>query len=157
MNISISSDPQTIAESCADVIWAEDKTSRMLGITRDSVGPGTAAVSMIVGDEMVNGLDMAHGGLMFTLADVAFALACNTRNSIAVGNFCSVQFLRPASRGDRLTATAKESLLDGRNGIYDVTITDQSSRRIVEFRGHSKIVPGTHLAAVSGDPAAAEV
>ena len=154
MNTPVSSDPQTMAESCADVIWADDKTSRMLGITRDSVGPGTSVVSMIVGDEMVNGLDMAHGGLMFTLADVAFALACNTRNAVAVGNFCSVQFLRPASRGDRLTATAKESLLDGRNGVYDVTVTDQAGRRIVEFRGHSKIVPGTHLAEASVEPAA---
>tara|TARA_R110002124_G_scaffold214724_3_gene380698 strand:- start:191 stop:664 length:474 start_codon:yes stop_codon:yes gene_type:complete len=156
LTTSISSDPQAIAENCADVIWAEDKTSRMLGITRDSVGPGTSTVSMIVGDEMVNGLDMAHGGLMFTLADVAFALACNTRNAIAVGNFCSVQFLRPAARGDRLTASAKESLLDGRNGIYDVTITDQTGRKIVEFRGHSKIVPGTHLADASAEPVAAK-
>lgn len=145
MSISVPNDPQALAESCADALWSGDKTSRMLGISRDTIAPGAATVSMVVGDKMVNGLDMAHGGLMFTLADVAFALACNTRNAIAVGNYCSVQFLRPASRGDRLTATAKESLLDGRNGVYDVTVTDQAGRKIVEFRGHSKIVPGSHL------------
>ncbi len=142
-------DPQTLAQACVDRLWAGDKTSRMLGIRQESIAPGKASVSMIVGEEMVNGLDMAHGGLMFTLADVAFALACNTRNAVAVGNFCSVQFLRPASRGDRLTATARESLLEGRNGIYDVCVTDQNGQKIIEFRGHSKIVPGTHFPVVS--------
>ena len=149
MNQLAPSDPQALAEGCVDILWSEDKTSQLLGIRQETIGPGTASVSMIIRDDMVNGLDMAHGGLMFTLADVAFALACNSRNAIAVGNFCSVQFLRPAARGDRLTATARESLLEGRNGIYDVCVTDQNGQKIIEFRGHSKIVPGTHFPTAS--------
>ncbi|WP_290899941.1 hydroxyphenylacetyl-CoA thioesterase PaaI [Hoeflea sp.] len=156
MSTDIPSDPQALAEGCADRLWSGDKTSRMLGIRRDSIAPGSATVSMIVGENMVNGLDMAHGGLMFTLADVAFALACNTRNAIAVGNYCSVHFLRPASRGDRLIATARESLLEGRNGIYDVTVSDQAGRTVIEFRGHSKVVSGTHFPETSDQSAEAE-
>lgn len=153
MSADIPSDPQALAEGCADKLWSGDRTSRMLGIRRESIAPGTATVSMVVGDNMVNGLDMAHGGLMFTLADVAFALACNTRNAVAVGNFCSVHFLRPASRGDRLIATARESLLDGRNGIYDVTVSDEAGRPVIEFRGHSKVVPGSYFPEASDQSA----
>jgi len=148
-------DPQALAEGCSDILWSGDKTSQMLGIQKEAVGPGTASVSMIIRDDMVNGLDMAHGGLMFTLADVAFALACNTRNAMAVGNFCSVQFLRPAARGDKLTATARESMLEGRNGIYDINVADQKGQTVITFRGHSKIVPGTYFAVASDQTAVA--
>lgn len=125
------------------MMWATDRASQGLGIVIDEVGPGSSTLSMVIGESMVNGHDMAHGGFIFLLADSAFAFACNSHNNFAVAQFCSVTFLNPAKKGDRLTARAEERALAGRSGIYDVSVVDQNSKAIAEFRGHSRQIPGT--------------
>ncbi len=133
-------DPQALAEACATAMWAEDTASQGLGMVLEAVGPGTARMAMTVGDFMVNGHGMCHGGFIFTLADSAFAFACNSRNAKCVAVQGNVSFLRPARLGDRLTATAEERHLAGRSGIYDIRVTDQSGTVIAELRGHSRAI-----------------
>lgn len=152
MSLDIISDPDRLAQGCADVMWANDKSSQRLGIVIDSVGPGRAQLSMTIDETMVNGHGMAHGGFIFLLADSAFAFACNSRNLYAVAQFCSVTFLHPGKKGDRLTARAEERNLSSRSGIYDVVVTTQDGKALAEFRGHSRVIPGTFFpdTAVSG-------
>lgn len=137
--------PQKIAESCARVMWEDDGPTRHLGMTLEHVAPGEASLSMEVTGQMTNGHGTGHGGYIFTLADSAFALACNTHDRRAVAQHCSITYIAPASEGDRLTATAREHARTGRSAITDVRVVDQDGRHIAEFRGHSRIVKGTHL------------
>src|SRR5262245_54507326 len=110
-------DQQALARACADTMWANDLASRALGMEILEVGPGSATLAMTITDTMVNGHGMCHGGYIFTLADSAFAFACNTYNQTTVAQHCSVTFLRPVKRGDRLTAVAIERFRTGRSGI----------------------------------------
>ena len=103
-------DPQALAEACAAAMWAEDTASQGLGMQLEAVGPGTARMAMPVRDGMVNGHGMCHGGFIFTLADSAFAFACNSRNAKCVAAGGSINVLRPARLGDTLTATAGNDL-----------------------------------------------
>lgn len=137
--------PQALAEACAKAMWDEDNASRHLGMEIISVAPGKAAITMTITENMTNGVGTCHGGYMFTLADSAFAFACNTYNQRTVAQHCSVTFIAPALKGDRLTATAHEVLRKGRSGIYDIRITNQEGEQIAEFRGHSRTIKGTHL------------
>jgi acyl-CoA thioesterase len=137
--------PQQIAEAASAAMWASDGASRGLGMTLDSVGPGTATLSMPVRDDMVNGLDLCHGGFIFTLADSTFAFACNSYNQRAVAQIATITFIAPARRGDRLTATAREVASFGRSGVYDIRVTSQTGALIAEFRGHSRTIKGTHI------------
>jgi len=100
---------------------------------------------MTVDQRMTNGHKTCHGGYIFTLADSAFAFACNTYNQRTVAQHCSVTFLAPAFEGDRLTANAREIQRRGRSGIYDIRVTNQRGETIAEFRGHSRSVKGTLL------------
>lgn len=145
MNAGPSMSPQALAEACAAAMWADDNASRRLGMVLERVGPGEAVVSMTVTDDMTNGHGTAHGGYMFTLADSAFAFACNSHNQRTVAQHCAITFLASPSVGDRLTAVAAERIVAGRSGICDVTVTDQNGRTVAEFRGHSRTVKGTHL------------
>ncbi|MEL6946568.1 MAG: hydroxyphenylacetyl-CoA thioesterase PaaI [Pseudomonadota bacterium] len=133
-----------LAKASAEAMWANDKASKTLGIIIKEVGPGSARLSMTVREDMLNGQGMAHGGLMFTLADSAFAFACNSYNQKTVAQHCAVTFLAPGHEGDVLTAHAVERQRAGRSGIYDVTITNQNGATIAEFRGHSRTVKGLH-------------
>jgi acyl-CoA thioesterase len=99
--------------------------------------PATHASKMDVLPEMLNGHAICHGGLIFSLADSAFAFACNTHNFVTVAAGCSIEFLAPAHTGDHLVAEAVEQLLHGRAGVYDVTISNQNGQRIALFRGRS--------------------
>lgn len=137
--------PQSLAEAAAAAMWAEDRASRGLGMTLDAVGPGSATLSLTVREDMVNGLDLCHGGFIFTLADSAFAFACNSYNQRAVAQIATITFVAPARRGDRLTARAAEVASFGRSGIYDIRVTAQNGTLIAEFRGHSRTVKGTHV------------
>jgi len=137
--------PDALAKACAESMWSTDNASQGLGMTIEEVRPGFARLSMSVRDDMLNGQGMAHGGLMFTLADSAFAFACNTYNQRTVAQHCAVTFLAPGMAGDTLTATATERQRKNRSGVYDVTITNQSGEAIAEFRGHSRTIKGTHL------------
>lgn len=137
--------PQELAEASAAAMWQGDHTSQGLGMSIDEVGPGTSRLSMQIEQRMSNGHGNCHGGFIFTLADSAFAFACNSRNQIVVGQHCSISYLMPAKVGDILTAEARETSLRGRSGIYDIRITNQEGAHIAEFRGHSRMLNGTHL------------
>ncbi len=136
---------QELAEACATAMWAQERASRELGMVLERVAPGEAVLSMEVTEAMTNGHGTTHGGFIFTLADSAFGYACNTRNQRTVAQHCSITFLAPSAVGDRLTAHAVERALAGRNGIYDIAVTDQTGRLVAEFRGQSRTVKGTLL------------
>lgn len=133
-------DAQALAEACAAAMWADDHASRGLGMVLQSVGPGHARLAMTVTAAMVNGHGMCHGGFIFTLADSAFAFACNSRNAKCVAAQGTIAFLRPARLGDHLLAIAEERHLAGRSAIYDARVTDQAGQVIAEFRGHSRAI-----------------
>lgn len=137
---------EELARACARAMWDDDQASQRLGMTIDHVEPGAATLSMTITPEMTNGHGTCHGGFIFALADSAFAFACNSYNQRTVAQHCSVTFIAPALRDDRLTAAASEVSRIGRNGIYDVRITNQRGEHVAEFRGHSRTVKGTHLA-----------
>jgi len=134
-----------IADKSAKAMWARDDASKWLGLSLDGVGPGTAAMSMTVEAHHTNGHDICHGGFIFTLADSAFAFACNSYNEIAVAQHNSISFLRPGRLGDRLIATARELTRSGRSGLYDVRVTNQDGDVIAEFRGASRTIGGRHF------------
>jgi len=121
-------------------MWADDAASRDLGMVLDSVGPGRAVLSITVADSMVNGHGMCHGGFIFTLADSAFAFACNSHGDAAVAQHCAITFIRPGRRGERLTAEAVERVRHGRSGLYDVRVTGEDGGVVAELRGHSRLV-----------------
>ena len=130
--------PQELAEACAAQMWSTDTASRQLGMALRDVAPGAATIEVTLTKAMTNGHGTAHGGYLFTLADSAFAFACNTYNAVTVAQHCSVTYITPGALGDRLTATAREVSRKGRSGIYDVTITREDGTVIAEFRGHSR-------------------
>ncbi|MEZ5751511.1 MAG: hydroxyphenylacetyl-CoA thioesterase PaaI [Paracoccaceae bacterium] len=134
-----------IATACAQAMWADDNATQHLGMQLEFVAAGQATMSMTVRREMTNGHGICHGGFIFTLADSAFAFACNTYNQRVVAQMAQITFLAPAFEGDRLTAVASELWKQGRGGIYDIHVTNQNGDAIAEFRGHSRSIKGTHL------------
>ncbi len=135
-------DAGQLARACADAMWADDSASKGLGMQLISVEPGRAVLAMTVTDSMVNGHNICHGGFIFTLADSAFAFACNTYNQRTVAQHCAVTFLNSAKLGDRLVARAVERQRMGRSGIYDITVAREEGFVIAEFRGHSRTIEG---------------
>ena len=131
------------AEKSAQALFKNDAASKMLGMRVVEVDEGKAALEMTVRPDQCNGLRICHGGILFSLADSAFAFASNSRNKRAVAQNCMVSFLRPAQEGDHLKAFAKEVTLSGRSGIYDVSVSNQSGEVVVEFRGFSRIISGS--------------
>lgn len=125
------------ARACAEAMWASDSASRALGMVLEDVAPGRARLSMRVRPDMVNGYDLCHGGLISTLADSAFAVACNSHGTVTVATGFEVDFLEPGFLGDVLVADAREVALRGRSGIYDVTVR-RAGTVIAEFRGRSR-------------------
>ena len=136
---------QERAERSSEAMLKDDHTTKGMGMTVEAVGPGTATLSMVVRKDHLNGHGSCHGGAIFTLADSAFAFACNSHNTVTVAQHCSVSFLAPGREGDRLTASAREVTLAGRSGIYDVTVTRNDGVAIAEFRGLSRTVSGRHF------------
>jgi acyl-CoA thioesterase len=133
---------QALAERVAAGMFARDNASQGLGIRIVRVGPGFAELAMTVRADMVNGHAITHGGLVFTLADSAFAFACNSYNANTVAAGCSIEFMAPSREGDVLTATAREHTVSGRHGIYDVDVTNQRGETIALFRGKSTRIKG---------------
>ena len=123
----------------ARTMWADDPASRALGMALLELGPGHAVVAMTVRPDMVNGYQVCHGGLVASLADSAFALACNSRGVRTVAAGFDVTFLEPAHEGEVLLATADERALRGRSGLYDVTVR-RDETVIAELRGRSRAV-----------------
>ncbi len=130
-----------LARACAEAMWTEDEASQGLGMEIVEIRPGHATLAMTVQPNMVNGHKIAHGGFIFTLADSAFAFACNSHNERAVAQHNSITYVRPGKLGDRLIAAAREVSRNGRSGIYDVRVT-AGDLVIAEFRGHSRVIGG---------------
>jgi len=131
------SDPADLARQ----MWADDVASRALGMALRELSAGHAVVAMTVRADMVNGHDLCHGGLIATLADSAFALACNSHGTATVAGGFDITFLEPARGGDVLIATADERAVRGRSGVYDVTIRREDGTVVAEFRGRSRALP----------------
>ncbi|MBR0872138.1 hydroxyphenylacetyl-CoA thioesterase PaaI [Bradyrhizobium tropiciagri] len=144
MNVKATLSPEDVARACADAMWKEDDASKGLGMELVEIRPGQAVMTMTVQPHMVNGQRICHGGYIFTLADSAFAFACNSHNERAVAAQGNVTFIRPGKLGDRLVATAREISRSGRSGIYDVHVT-AGDTVIAEFRGHSRVIAGSWL------------
>jgi acyl-CoA thioesterase len=138
-------DDAALARACADAMWAEDATSRGLGIRLISLAPGEALLAMAVTETMVDWHNTCHGGFIYLLADTAFGYASNSRNARMVAQYCSITYLNPAQRGDRLSAQAVERQRAGRSGLYDVAVTREDGTPIAEFRGHARAIEGTIL------------
>ena len=130
-------DKQRTAEQSAAALYATDRASQAFGMRIVSIAPQMAVVSMTVRDEMTNGHGMCHGGVVFMLADSAFAFACNSAGHPTVAAAAAIDFFAAARLGDELTATATEVWQGGRSGVYDVVVTNQKAERIALFRGRS--------------------
>ncbi|HWM66706.1 MAG TPA: hydroxyphenylacetyl-CoA thioesterase PaaI [Steroidobacteraceae bacterium] len=135
-------DGQRLAERAGEALFARDTTAIMLGIRIADVRPGGARVTMTVRPDMVNGHRSCHGGLIFTLADSAFAVACNSRNERSVAAAATIDFLSPAFEGDELSAEGTEQWHSGRTGIYEIKVTNQRGELIALFRGRSHRIGG---------------
>ena len=139
-------DPQAVALASAAAMWAGDRASQALGMEIVEVGPGRAVLRMTVREDMVNGHGIGHGGLTFTLADSAFAFACNAYGRATVAAGAEIRFRAPTRLGDVLTATATERSRDGRSGVYDVQVTSAGADGdvvVATFVGHSREVGGS--------------
>ena len=134
--------PDELARASAAAMWSTDTASRGLGMEILEVAPGRATLTMTLGDGMLNGHEIAHGGFIFTLADSAFAFACNSYGERTVAQHCTISFIRPVNRGARLVATAREVSRVGRSGIYDVSVSADGTV-VAEFRGFSRTVGGS--------------
>jgi len=133
---------QALAERVARAMLDRDPASLELGMTIVAVAPGRAEVAMTVRPGMLNGHAICHGGFIFTLADSAFAYACNSYNLVTVASGCSIDFVAPAREGDVLTARAAERSAAGRTGVYDADVVNQRGETVALFRGRSYRVKG---------------
>ena len=133
---------QALAERVAAGMYARDRASQGMGIRIVRVAPGEAELTMTVRADMVNGHAICHGGFVFTLADSAFAYACNSHNANTVAAGCAIEFLASTRLGDVLTARARERVLVGRSGICDVDVTNQDGETVAVFRGKSARIRG---------------
>ena len=140
-------DPQSVAEASARAMYRQDRASQALGMRVVEVRPGYARLVMKVRGDMVNGHQLCHGGLIFTLADSAFAFACNTYDLVTVASAATVEFLLSAHLGDELTAIAEERSRSKRTGIYDVAVSNQRGECVALFRGRSHQLGGSVTAA----------
>ena len=155
-DLSVNDDPGAhIARRCAAAILERDPTVARLGIALLEVAPGYAQLSLRVGPEMLNALGNCHGGTSFTLADVAFAVACSSTNQAGVGAHCAIDYLRPATLNDVLTATAVVSHQGRSASLVDVDVVDQNGRHIIQLRGRSSNFgrPFLSAAELDTDPA----
>jgi len=132
-----SADEMEVAKCVGEAMMSNDKAAQALGIKLLEIRPGFSKMTMIVRPDMLNGFDICHGGMTFSLADTAFAYACNSRNKKTVAMQCSINFVAASKEGDELTAIAEESSLSGRTGVYDITIVNQQGKTVAHFRGTS--------------------
>jgi acyl-CoA thioesterase len=134
--------PQQIADTVRVGMYAVDRATQSLGITIDAMAPGSATLRMTVRPDMLNGLAGCHGGLITTLADSAFAFACNSYNELTVASGLAIELMAPAREGDVLVAAASEVSRGGRLGLYDVVVTNQRGERVALMRGRSYTAKG---------------
>ncbi len=142
---------QQTADLVREGMFRNDRASKLLGMQINAVTPGSATVSMTIRDDMLNGHDICHGGLVATLADSAFAFACNSYNELTVASGFSVDLLAPGRLGDVLTARCTEVSKAGRTGVYDTEVTNQRGERVAVFRGRSYTMKGKPAVTGLGD------
>jgi acyl-CoA thioesterase len=133
---------QALAERVAAGMYARDRASQAMGMQIGAIGPGYAELTMTVRADMLNGHAICHGGFIFTLADSAFAFACNSYNLTTVASGCAIDFVAPAREGDVLAAMARERSVSGRTGVYDIEVTNQRGETVAYFRGKSYRIKG---------------
>jgi acyl-CoA thioesterase len=132
-----------LARRVADAMLEREGTGPAWGITIDDAREGYALIRMTLRDDMLNGHRIAHGGVIFALADTAFAYACNSRNESSVAQNATISFLAPAAAGDVLIAEARETARSGRSGVYQVSVKTAEAVVIAEFTGLSRTIGGT--------------
>jgi acyl-CoA thioesterase len=136
-------DARALAAQVGESMVAADRASReFMQMELVSCEPGRAVMRMTVREPMLNGHDICHGGLIFTLADSTFAFACNSHNKVTVAAGCSIEFLKPGRLGDVLTCEGVEQVLQGRHGIYDMKVSNQRGEVVAVFRGKSAQIQG---------------
>lgn len=129
--------PEETAAAVGEAMWGRDRASQALGMALEEIRPGYARLRMTVRADMLNGHGACHGGLVFALADSAFAFSCNSRGVLTVAAGCSIEYLAPAREGDELVAEARERSLEGRTGVYDVDVRRAGGDLVALFRGRS--------------------
>jgi len=142
-------DALALARDVGQAMWSRDNATNALGMQLAAIAPGTATITMQVRPDMVNGHHICHGGLIFTLADSAFAYACNSYNLNTVASACHIDFLAPAREGDVLEATATERSASGRTGVYDIEVKVQGGKTVALFRGKSYRIKGEVIAGLA--------
>ena len=131
-----------IALEIARAMLSREGTGPAWGVEIEAVGPGFCRLGMVLRPDMLNGHGNAHGGMIFALADTAFAYACNSRNETTVAQSATIAFLAPAAAGDVLIAEAREAARSGRSGVYQVSVKTADGRAIAEFTGLSRTIGG---------------
>jgi acyl-CoA thioesterase len=140
-------DTRELAAKVGESMFAVDRASKdFMGLELVTCEPGRAVMRMTVRSEMLNGHEICHGGLIFTLADSTFAFACNSHNKVTVASGCTIEFLKPARAGDVLTCEGVEQVLQGRHGVYDMKVCNQHGEVVAMFRGKSTAIAGTVIA-----------
>ena len=137
---------QALADATAEAMFSRDRAAQALGIKIVRVQPGASLLTMTVRSDMVNGHHICHGGMLFSLADTAFAYACNSYNKNTVASACHIDFLAPAKEGETLEAEAVEQSAAGRTGVYDITVRNNHGKTIALFRGKSYRINGEVIA-----------
>ena len=138
-------DKHEVARRCADKMYSADAASKALGIVVDVQAAGHAVAKMAVRSDMINGFDVCHGGLIFTLADTAFAFACNGYDRLTFAAAADIEFLRPAKLGDELEAVAREDYRGSKTGLYTIEVRNQREEVVAMFRGRSASIEETIL------------
>jgi acyl-CoA thioesterase len=138
-------DAQALAERVRGSMFAKDAAAHALGMQVTAIAPGRASVTMTVRPDMLNGFGLCQGGLITTLADMAFAYACNSANQLTVASGFDVDLLAPGRQGDVLTADAAVASQGSRMGVYDVQVRNQSGERVALFRGRSYRLNGKQV------------
>ena len=146
-------DPQSLADAVGREMYARDRNSHFLGVQLDEIRPGFARMHLKIRPEMTNGHNICHGGIIFALADTAFAYACNSYNHNTVASGCAIDFVAPAHSGETLTATAEERALSGRTGVYDIEVKNEQGKVVAFFRGKSYRIKGEVAAPRDGEEA----
>jgi acyl-CoA thioesterase len=139
------SQANALARRIAEHLRGREGTGSAWGIEVEEAREGYARIGMIVRADMLNGHGIAHGGMIFALADTAFAYACNSRNVNTVAQAASIAFLAPAQAGERLVAEAAEHSQAGRSGVYIVTVRNPAGAIIASFQGLSRSIGGPVL------------
>jgi acyl-CoA thioesterase len=136
---------QQTADAVGVHLFANDRASKAMGMRIVAISEGAAFLEMPVRDDMLNGFDICHGGFITTLADSAFAFACNSTGDMTVAAGLTVDFLAPARAGDVLTARAFEVVQSGRTGVYDITVTNQRGEQVAMVRGRAHRIKGRRV------------